>query len=227
MAFSPAAYFPMKQGIALTKQSSGLIASRSLPLRKESTISHQSFLPITKYGTSLSATTGIEFPALNGTAMRIGVITTRWNKDTVQKLKEGTLRGLVDLCNVKKENIVEYEVPGSWELPVAARYMMLTQKVDAVVVIGVLIKGETDHYDMIKDAVTSAIMQLGLETGIPVCCGVMGCHTLEQAEARATGTNNHGVWWGQTAVEMATLRQISMGKGDVAASGAQKKKVLF
>ena len=50
----------------------------------------------------------------------------------------------------------------------------------------VLIKGETDHYDMIKDAATQAIMNLGVETGIPILCGIMGCHNLEQVEARAT-----------------------------------------
>jgi len=108
----------------------------------------------------------------------------------------------------------------------AARYMALTQKVDAVICIGVLIKGETDHYDMIKDAATQAIMNLGVETGIPILCGIMGCHNLEQVEARATGDNNHGVWWGKTAVEMATLRKVQMGKAP-AGDAPEKKRILF
>lgn len=77
---------------------------------------------------------------------------------------------------------------------------------------------------MIKDAACSALMTLQLETGIPVLNGILGCHTMDQAEARATGDNNHGVWWGQSAVEMATLRNTQMGK---IGSGAEKKKVLF
>jgi len=52
------------------------------------------------------------------------------------------------------------QVPGAWELPLASRYMAMTQKVDAIVPIGVLIKGDTDHYDMIKDATTAALMDL-------------------------------------------------------------------
>merc|ERR1711990_1089652 len=97
-------------------------------------------------------------------------------------------------------------------LPLAARFMALTQKVDAIVPMGVLIKGDTDHYDMIKDAATAGLMDLQLTTGVPVLCGILGCHTMEQAEGRATGDFNHGVWWAKTAIEMATLRSTQMGK---------------
>ena len=80
---------------------------------------------------------------------------------------------------------------------------------------------------MIKDAATNALMMLGVETGIPTVCGILGVHSMEQAEARATGDSNHGVWWGKTAIEMAQLRQMQMGKGPLAGSGAEKKKILF
>ena len=154
---------------------------------------------------------GIDFPLVDGTDMRIGIVTTRWNSEVVSKLKDGARKTLID-AGVKEDDIVEFEVPGAWELPLAARFMALTQKVDAIVPMGVLIKGDTDHYDMIKDAATAGLMDLQLTTGVPVLCGILGCHTMEQAEERATGDFNHGVWWAKTAIEMATLRNTQMGK---------------
>merc|ERR1712205_66594 len=154
---------------------------------------------------------GIDFPLVDGTDMRIGIVTTRWNSEVVSKLKDGARKTLLD-AGVKEDDIVEFEFPGAWELPLAARFMALTQKVDAIVPMGVLIKGDTDHYDMIKDAATAGLMDLQLTTGVPVLCGILGCHTMEQAEERATGDFNHGVWWAKTAIEMATLRNTQMGK---------------
>jgi len=166
---------------------------------------------------SLQMGKGISFPTVDGTDLRVGIVTTRWNAEVVDKLKAGARQTLLD-AGVKDEDIVEFEVPGAWELPLAARYMCLTQKVDAVIPMGVLIKGDTDHYDMIKDAACTGLMDLQLTTGIPVLCGVLGCHTMAQAEERATGDFNHGVWWAKTALEMATLRNTQMGKG----SGSKK-----
>lgn len=154
---------------------------------------------------------GIEFPAVDATDMRIGLVTTRWNTEVVSKLKSGARQTLLD-AGIAEDDIVEFEVPGAWELPLASRYMAMTQKVDAIIPMGVLIKGDTDHYDMIKDAATAGLMDLQLTTGIPVLCGILGCHTMAQAEERATGDFNHGVWWAKTAVEMATLRNLQMGK---------------
>jgi len=210
---TPSGFMPARLGAAPAA------TSRAAPLLAPSLASRQSSLSVPRM-----AVKGIDFPELNGKDMRIGICYTRWNAEVVGKLREGTRSGLVDKCGVSADNIIEFEVPGSWELPVAARYMALAQKVDAVIAIGVLVKGETDHYDMIKDAACSALMTLQLETGIPVLNGILGCHTMDQAEARATGDNNHGVWWGQSAVEMATLRNTQMGK---IGSGAEKKKVLF
>merc|ERR1712216_1077969 len=100
---------------------------------------------------------GIDFPLVDGTDMRIGIVTTRWNSEVVSKLKDGARKTLID-AGVKEDDIVEFEVPGAWELPLAARFMALTQKVDAIVPMGVLIKGDTDHYDMIKDAATAGLI---------------------------------------------------------------------
>jgi len=160
---------------------------------------------------SLQMGKGIDFPSLDATGLRIGIVTTRWNTEVVSKLKDGARQTLLDL-GITETDIVEFEVPGAWELPLASRYMAMTQKVDAIVPMGVLIKGDTDHYDMIKDAATAGLMDLQLTTGIPVLCGILGCHTMAQAEERATGDFNHGVWWAKTAVEMAQLRNLQLGK---------------
>merc|ERR1712216_336916 len=154
---------------------------------------------------------GIEFPAVDATDMRIGLVTTRWNTEVVSKLKSGARQTLLD-AGIAEDDIVEFEVPGAWELPLASRYMAMTQKVYAIIPMGVLIKGDTDHYDMIKDAATAGLMDLQLTTGVPVLCGILGCHTMEQAEERATGDFNHGVRWARLRARNQWVSGLSQRK---------------
>lgn len=114
------------------------------------------------------------------------------------------------------------QVPGSYELPMAARLMCAAQKVDAVICVGTLIKGETDHYEYIASAVSSGIMDLQLTTLIPVIFGVLCCTTWEQAEARSIGEKSHAKEWALTALEMANLRKSQLG-----GVSAGKKSVGF
>jgi len=102
------------------------------------------------------------------------------------------------------------QVPGSYELPLAARLLLDTGRVDAVIAIGCLIKGETMHFEYICEAVSQGIMRLNLESRVPVIFGVLACLTEEQARARAglSGSHgNHGKEWAQTALKMALLRR--------------------
>jgi len=85
---------------------------------------------------------------------------------------------------VLKENVVEMSVPGSFELPYAALSLAASGKVDAVVALGVLIKGETAHFENISSACANGLMEVGLKTAIPVLYGVLNCYTTEQAKAR-------------------------------------------
>jgi 6,7-dimethyl-8-ribityllumazine synthase len=147
---------------------------------------------------------------MDGSQMRIGIIRTRWNNEHVENLTNGCKQALKD-CKVDDENIFETSVPGSYELPLAARFLALSGTVDAIVCIGVLIKGETMHFEYIADAVAKGIMNIGIQTSTPIIFGVLTCLNEKQVKARSTGDNNHGYDWGKSAVEMALLRTEAMG----------------
>ena len=152
-----------------------------------------------------AAESEVSFDALDGSEIRVGIIRTRWNEEHVGNLVEGCKQALKE-CNVKEENIFETSVPGSYELPLAARYLALSGTVDAIVTAGVLIKGETLHFEYISESVSSGLMNVGLTTMTPVVYGVLNCLNEDQVKARSSGDNNHGYDWGKTAVEMALLR---------------------
>lgn len=142
--------------------------------------------------------------------MRIGIIRTRWNDEHVSNLVDGIKKGLKE-CKVEEDNIFETSVPGSFELPLAARFLALSGTVDAIITTGVLIKGDTMHFEYIADAVTKGIMNIGIQTSTPVVFGVLTCLNEDQVKARSSGDNNHGYDWGKTAVEMALLRTEALG----------------
>jgi len=153
----------------------------------------------------------IDFPELDGTDVRVGIIRARWHDKVCSDLVDGVKTSLKE-CGVNEDNIFESEVPGSFELPLASRYLALSGQVDVVVPIGVLIKGETLHFDVIAESVTSGLMQIGMSTGVPIIFGVLTTNDEAQATDRSTGANNHGLQWGKAAVEMALLRQSAVGK---------------
>jgi 6,7-dimethyl-8-ribityllumazine synthase len=153
----------------------------------------------------------VEFPAMDGTPVRVGIIKARWHEDITDSLVDGVKESITK-CGVLPENVFVSEVPGSFELPLAARYLALSGTVDVVVPIGLLIKGDTYHFEVIADNVASSLMSVGLQTGLPIIFGVLTTNTEEQAKDRAFGANNHGLQWGMAAVEMALLRQSALGK---------------
>ncbi|MBD3311460.1 MAG: 6,7-dimethyl-8-ribityllumazine synthase [Candidatus Magasanikbacteria bacterium] len=150
---------------------------------------------------------GIEFKNLDGSDLKIGIAKSRWNSFITDPLLEKCKQALLD-SNVKEENIIVYEVPGSYELPFAASKLIKKQQVDAVVCLGSLIKGETMHFEYIAEAVTQGITRLNLETDIPVIFGVLTCLTEEQAIERSSGKKNNGYEWGLSAIEMALLGKM-------------------
>jgi 6,7-dimethyl-8-ribityllumazine synthase len=161
---------------------------------------------------------------MDGSKMRIGIIRTRWNDAHVSSLVKGIRRALTE-CKVADQNVFETSVPGSFELPMAARFLALSGTVDAIVCCGVLIKGDTMHFEYIADAVAKGIMNIGLQTSTPVVFGVLTCLNEEQVKVRSSGDNNHGYDWGKTAVEMALLRTEALG-GKGGADSKAKLKVL-
>jgi len=153
---------------------------------------------------------GVKFADLDGSEVRIGIVKARWHEDIVGDLIGGAKEAFKEM-GVKEENIIETEVPGAFELPLASKLLAISGTVDVVLPVGVLIKGETTHFEVISESVTSALMQTGLATGLPVIFGVLTAMTEEQAVARSTGANNHGTQWGKAAVEMALLRKSALG----------------
>ena len=123
------------------------------------------------------------------------------------------IRTALKECKVEEDNIFETEVAGAFELPLAAKFLAMSGTVDAIVCTGVLIKGDTLHFEYISDTVSSAIMSVGLQTSTPLIFGVLTCLTEEQVKKRSTGDSNHGYDWGKTAVEMSLLKHQALGKG--------------
>ncbi|KAG9299535.1 hypothetical protein G9A89_020706 [Geosiphon pyriformis] len=154
----------------------------------------------------------------DGSKLRILILHTRWNLQVVEALVQGAQHTLVKKYNVDPKNIILESVPGSFELPFAARQCIITSektiRYDAVICIGVLIKGATMHFEYISDAIAHGVMRVGLDTNVPCIFGVLACLTDEQALERAgLGNNpskhNHGVDWAQCAVEMAYKTRYS------------------
>ncbi|KAJ2903174.1 dimethyl-ribityllumazine synthase [Zalerion maritima] len=146
----------------------------------------------------------------DGRSLRIGVVHARWNRAVIDKLVFGVRQALHD-CNVPNDNIVVQTVPGSWELPGAAAELISGSDFDAIIAIGVLIKGETMHFEYIADAVSQGLMRVQVDKCIPVTFGVLTVLTEEQAMARAgmsAGGHNHGEDWGFAAVEMGLKRKL-------------------
>mmetsp|Transcript_17199 Transcript_17199/g.26068 ORF Transcript_17199/g.26068 Transcript_17199/m.26068 type:complete len:226 (-) Transcript_17199:237-914(-) len=160
-----------------------------------------------------AAESEVTFGELDGEDVRVGIIRTRWNEEDVSNLVDGARKALKE-CKVKEENIFETEVPGSFELPLAAKFLAMSGTVDAIICAGVLIKGDTMHFEYICDTVSSGIMNVALNTNTPVIFGVLTCLNEEQVKKRSTGDSNHGYDWGKTAVEMAILKNQATGVKD-------------
>ena len=146
-------------------------------------------------------------PLLDGTGLTIGIVQSRWHEEITSALA----RRVRDACRdsgVADDRIVQITVPGSFELPFGADYLLSEKNVDAVVVLGVIIKGDTLHFESIVDGVTQGVMALNLERKRPVIFGLIPCFSLEQAAERASEDgHDYGYDWGRSAIEMARLRK--------------------
>jgi 6,7-dimethyl-8-ribityllumazine synthase len=143
---------------------------------------------------------------LDGAGLRLGVVRARWNAAIVERLAEGVERGLKEL-GVAADDVVEVPVPGSFEIPFAAQALATSGRVDAVICIGAVIRGETTHYDIVAGECAAGVRQVQLTTGIPVAFGVLTTEDEAQALARSEGPGGHNVGeeCAAVAVEMARL----------------------
>ena len=145
---------------------------------------------------------------LDGAGLRVGVVRARWNAPIVDRLAEGVERGL-KAAGVVPDDVVEVSVPGSFEIPFGARALATSGRVDAVVCIGAVIRGETTHYDIVAGECARGVQDVQLSTGVPVAFGVLTTEDEGQALARSEGAGGHNV--GEeaavVAVEMARIAQ--------------------
>ena len=149
----------------------------------------------------------IPFEFSSAKQTRIGIVVSEWNNHITDSLLEGAKNCLLE-HGVEAENITIHYVPGSFELPLGAKWLLEKSSVDAVICIGCIIQGETRHFDFIAQAVSDGIMNVGLEHSKPVIFSVLTCNTMEQAEDRAGGKHgNKGVEGAVSCLKMLALEK--------------------
>jgi len=147
----------------------------------------------------------VKFENISAEGYRFAIIVARWNGELTAKLARGALDAL-SKAGANKDEIEIFNVPGAFELPVAAMKAAETGTFDAVICLGVVIRGETPHFDYVAGQAAAGIMQASMDTGIPVMFGVVTANTVEQAQARCGGdVGNKGYEAAMSAIEMANL----------------------
>ena len=142
---------------------------------------------------------------LIGTGMKIGIVATRWNDFMGQRMLDGALDALVR-HDVADDDITVVTVPGSYEIPLATKRMAASGKYDALVCLGVLIRGGTIHFDLIAGEAAGGIARASWESGVPCAFGVITTESMEQAIERAgSKAGNKGAEAAMAAIEMADL----------------------
>jgi len=149
---------------------------------------------------------------LNGSGGRFGIVVSRFNSFITERLLQGALDAL-HRTGAKDRDIEIVRVPGAFEVPIGARKLAQSKKVDAVICLGILLRGETSNYEQISLEVARGIGQAAQETGVPCAYGVLTCDTLEQAIDRAgLKMGNKGFEAAISAVEMVSLEKKLKGK---------------
>jgi 6,7-dimethyl-8-ribityllumazine synthase len=137
--------------------------------------------------------------------LRVAIVVSKYHDFVTDRLQNGSL-GALDAAGVTRDCITIVRVPGSFELPSAARHAAASGRCDAVVCLGCLIKGETPHFEFIAAAVAHGLTAAAAETGVPMTFGVLTTNSVEEALARAgDGPDNKGWEAAAAAVEMATV----------------------
>ena len=141
----------------------------------------------------------------NAKDFRFGIVVSEWNPDITKNLQKGAIETLLD-CGAKQENIISWEVPGSFELVYGCKKMLETLQLDAIIAIGNVIQGETKHFDFVCNGVTQGIVDLNVKYSTPVIFCVLTDNTKQQSIDRSGGKfGNKGIESAVTAIKMASL----------------------
>jgi 6,7-dimethyl-8-ribityllumazine synthase len=143
----------------------------------------------------------------NAKNFRFGIVVSEWNTNITEGLFNGAKETLLD-CGALEENIIRWDVPGSFELTFGSKKMIATQHVDAVIAIGSVIQGETKHFDFVCEATAQGIKDLNVLTDTPVIFCVLTDNNLQQAIDRSGGIHgNKG-----TEAAIAAIKMSALGK---------------
>ncbi|MGI9118908.1 MAG: 6,7-dimethyl-8-ribityllumazine synthase [Acidimicrobiales bacterium] len=150
---------------------------------------------------------------LNGEGLRVGLVCGRFNGLVTDRLASGARDGLVR-HGVDEASITEVWAPGAFELPLVAQRLAASGELDAVIALGAVLRGATDHYEHVAGQCAAGLQRVALDTGVPVAFAVLTTDTLDQALERAGAkAGNKGYEAAETALEMADLlRQLPKGK---------------
>src|SRR6266404_5576274 len=150
---------------------------------------------------------------LDARGLKFAIVVARFNQAITEKLLEGAREALQKAA---AESFEVFHVPGSFELPLAAKMLAHRHCYDAIIALGAVIRGETPHFDYVAGEAARGLQQVALETGLPIAFGVLTTNTYEQAESRAGGrAGNKGHDAAMTAIEMArfghSLAKVARG----------------
>lgn len=143
---------------------------------------------------------------VDGGGKEFVIVAARWNEVVVSRLIEGA-QSTLQRAGVAPESLTVVRVPGSFEIPLAVQEVIRYRKPFGVIALGCLLKGETDHYDLISGNVVAALMSITRESSIPVGLGIICADTMDQAIARCGGkVGNYGSEAAAAVVEMSELQ---------------------
>ncbi len=141
----------------------------------------------------------------NAKNLRFGIVVSEWNGEITEALSKGAEDALLD-SGALPENVIRWNVPGSFELTFGCKKMIQTEKVDAIVAIGSVIRGETSHFDFVCSATAQGIKDLNVAYDVPVIFCVLTDDNIEQSRARSGGKHgNKGTEAAIAAIQMAVL----------------------
>ncbi|MAU64671.1 MAG: 6,7-dimethyl-8-ribityllumazine synthase [Dehalococcoidia bacterium] len=147
--------------------------------------------------------------SLNGEGLTIGIVISRFNQHITQKLLEGANATLLS-HGVNEADITVVFVPGAFEIPVLASHLAYSSNYDGLICLGAVVKGETDHYEYVASQTSKGILDVSIESGIPVAFGVLTTLDMDQAFARSGGDKgNIGSSCAETVIEtINTIRNL-------------------
>mgnify|MGYP001571510777 CR=1 FL=1 len=138
--------------------------------------------------------------------LKIAIVKSLYHQDLTKSLEQACKEYLI-ACGVKENNIATFEVPGSWEIPLTTKNIAKSKRFDGIIAFGIIIKGETYHFEILANECARALMDIALEFNIPITFEILTTYNLEQAKKRSMGKYNKGKEAAKSLLE--TIKTLS------------------